>query len=83
MSETILIQAVEADVDPPDARCRERFSLGFELRSVGGERDLLEALFAQGRDRPHQLLDIPPDEGLAAGKADPPDAARNEYRGEL
>ena len=83
VAEALRVEAVEADIHPPDAGGVEHVGEAGEPGAVGGQGQLVEPVadpLAEPRD---QVADPAPHQRLAAGQPDSPHAAGDEEVGEL
>ena len=76
-------EAVQADVQPVQARGPQGSGKLREQGPVGGHGQLLQTGGLQGRQPLHEAHDPPADQGLAAGEPDLPDPQRHEGGGQL
>jgi hypothetical protein len=77
--ELVRVQCIDRHVDPPHPDLRQLRRILGELAAVRGDRQLVEVAGAKmARQRPEQVHDVAPDQGLAAGHAQFADAEAHE-----
>jgi hypothetical protein len=81
--ETLGIERVERDVDPPHARLDQGYRMALELAAVRRHSELVEPAFAHMRpELANQPHDVAADQRLAAGEPDLAHAKVDEGRGQ-
>ena len=65
-TEDVVVQGLDADGHPVEAGVGQRLRLGAEQGAVRGQRQVLDS--PHGGQNPDEFLDVPPQQGLAAGE---------------